>query len=464
MTAAYCPRHARPFRTARCLLPGTVGPGTPPVAPELLDLGPHVGQVDGGRNEGDDREERDKLHAVRETAQADDGRHAKDDQPDRLCLLARRGERRGRPAQGVNEGPSLDDKRRQHEHFKEPEEWGHGPATEHPSRLSAIGGVCAPLTPKGPSGVRPRSPGRQMGRRAARRRASSPRREGRGLVPGVGAGSPGSFVGCQGGTPRSGRSPGGSDRPIPQGGRGQDLVDRDWLCLPLSAPLALLLRPLSARFPRLASLSYSPTARVRAVVTYPFARPDREPTDAWLRHLASRAGSSRSVSEASTPTPAAACTGLLSASLRISVLTSMVRFTNLTLLACRLGQASSPCAPALGRRSSFLGPVRLGVRNGCRLRRRASGQGRCGARSGPRIPRACAPPAGAPYAGASRACAPRACAPRAGGLRAGGLGAGAARTCARGARVPARCLGVGGRFRRCLRVERGLPAERLVDL
>src|SRR5215831_13274790 len=356
MTAAYCRRCGGPSRTVRCLLPGTVGPGTPPVAPELLDLGPHVGQVDGGRNEGDDREERDELHAVRETAQADDGRHAKDDQPDRLCLLARRGERRGRPAQGVNEGPSLDDKRRQHEHFKEPEEWGHGPATEHPSRLSAIGGVCAPLTPKGRQGcARVHRADRWD---AAQLDAGLPRPGVRGVAwcRGLELGPRAQFVGCQGGTPRSGRSPGGSDRPIPQRGRGQDLVDRDWLCLPLSAPLAWLLRPLSARFPRLASLSYSPTARVRAVVTYPFARPDREPTDAWLRHLASRAGSSRSVSEASTPTPAAACTGLLSASLRISVLTSMVRFTNLTLLACRLGQASSPCAPALGRRSSFLGP------------------------------------------------------------------------------------------------------------
>src|SRR5262245_29452166 len=178
MTAAYCPRHARPFRTARCLLPGTVGPGTPPVAPELLDLGPHVGQVDGGRNEGDDREERDELHAVRETAQADDGRHAKDDQPDRLCLLARRGERRGRPTQGVNEGPRLDDKRRQHEHFKEPEEWGHSPATEHLSRLSAIGGVCARLTPKTSLRVCPRSPGRRLGAAQLNARIPGPGKRG----------------------------------------------------------------------------------------------------------------------------------------------------------------------------------------------------------------------------------------------------------------------------------------------
>src|SRR5262245_59031338 len=304
MTAAYCPRYGGPSRTARCLLPGAVGPGTPPVAPELLDLGPHVGKVDGGRNEGDDREERDQLHAVRETAQADDGRHAKDDQPDRLGLLAGRGERGGRPTQGVNEGPRFDDKRRQHEHFKEPEEWGQSPATEHPSRLSAIGDVCARLAPKG-----------TLGGCARAHRADSwaPERRGQAVPWGIG-------------------------RPIPQSGRGQDLVDREWLCLPLSAPLAWLLRPLSARFPRLASLSYSLTARTRAVVTYSFARPDREPTEAWSRHLASRAGSSRSVSEASTPTPAAACTGLLSASLRISVLTSMVRFTNLTLLACRFGR------------------------------------------------------------------------------------------------------------------------------
>src|SRR5215469_8366111 len=51
----------------------------------------------------------------------------------------------------------------------------------------------------------------------------------------------------------------------------QALVERGWLrwlCLPLSAPLAWpLVRPLSAFSPRLASLSYSVAARVRAVVT-----------------------------------------------------------------------------------------------------------------------------------------------------------------------------------------------------
>src|SRR5262245_45334117 len=135
------------------------------------------------------------------------------------------------------------------------------------------------------------------------------------------------------------RFPGGSARRDPPGAAGgQDLLDRWWLGglgLPLSAPLPRpALRPLRAFCPRLASLSYSADARVRAVLTYPLARLDSVLTEASLRILVSQAVSSRSVSEANTPAPAAACTGLLSASLRISVLTSMVRFiTYLTLLA-----------------------------------------------------------------------------------------------------------------------------------
>src|SRR5436309_952257 len=130
---------------------------------------------------------------------------------------------------------------------------------------------------------------------------------------------------------------------------GQDLVEREWLwwlCLPLSAPWSwLVLRPLSAFCPRLASLSYSVAARVRALVTYPPARLGSELTEFSLRHLVSRAVSPRSVSEASTPAPAAACTGLLAASLRISALTSMVRLiTDLTFPGLPPGQALVRCA------------------------------------------------------------------------------------------------------------------------
>src|SRR5262249_47938569 len=112
------------------------------------------------------------------------------------------------------------------------------------------------------------------------------------------------------------------------------------------------LRPLRAFCPRLASLSYSADALVRAVLTYPLARLDSVPTEASLRILVSHAVSSRSVSEASTPAPAAACTGLLSASLRISVLTSMVRFIRYLTLPGLNGQAFLGGAPALPRRGS----------------------------------------------------------------------------------------------------------------
>src|SRR5215831_5927328 len=147
-------------------------------------------------------------------------------------------------------------------------------------------------------------------------RAAAPVREGR--------------VGC--GMRGAGRGPGGiePDGDPPRWPGGQDLLDRWWLWvlgLPLSAPLrGAVLRPLRAFSPRLASLSYSAAARVRAVVAYPLARLDSVLIEASSRHLASQAVSSRSLSEASTPAPAAACTGLLSASLRISVRTSMVRF------------------------------------------------------------------------------------------------------------------------------------------
>src|SRR5882724_6786945 len=169
--------------------------------------------------------------------------------------------------------------------------------------------------------------------------------------------------GCRPGrAPR--RYPGCGRGPGPGGSRlagspgwpeGQDLLDRCWLWwlgLPLSAaPLPWpVLRPLRAFCPRLASLSYSVAARVRAVLTYPPARLDRVPAEASLRHLVSKAVSSRSVSEASTPAPAAACTGLLSASLRISVLTSMVRFITYLTLPGLNGQAFLRSAPVLSRR------------------------------------------------------------------------------------------------------------------
>src|SRR5262249_21520446 len=225
---------------------------------------------------------------------------------------------------------------------------------------------------------------------------------------------------------------------------GQDLLDRWWLWLgrPLSALLPWpVLRPLRAFCPRLASLSYSADARVRAVLTYPLARVDSVFTEASSRHLASQAVSSRSVSEATTPTPAAACTGLLSASLRISVLTSMVRFITYLTLPGLNGQACLGGAPALPRRGSLLvGPV--------------------GPVAG--APDTGAPDTGAPDAGPPRGNAPQigavaACAPRARSLRAHALGDGA---CSARAGAQVRGLNSCGR----LRVQRGFPAERFVDL
>src|SRR5215831_3303480 len=151
---------------------------------------------------------------------------------------------------------------------------------------------------------------------------------------------------------------GGPASRIPPGRpAAQDMVERVrlcWLWLPLSAPLPWpVLRPLSAFCPRLASLSYSLAARVRALVTYPPARLGSELTEFSLRHLVSQAVSSRSVSETTTPAPAAACTGLLAATLRISALTSMVRLiTDFTFPGLPPGQALVRCAPALACRSS----------------------------------------------------------------------------------------------------------------
>src|SRR6266516_156397 len=143
MTAAYCPRPGRHPGTARHPLPGAVGPRTRPAALELPDLGPHVGEIDGGRDEGDDREDRQWRRAVGDAGQANDAGHAEDDQPERLGLLTRRGKRGGGPANGVDEGPHLDDQGRQPERLEEPGERGHNSSGEHPSRLSGPGTIWA---------------------------------------------------------------------------------------------------------------------------------------------------------------------------------------------------------------------------------------------------------------------------------------------------------------------------------
>src|SRR5215831_15904385 len=144
MTAAYCPRPGRhPRWPGGAFLPGAVGPRTGSAALELPDLGPHVGEVDGGRDEGDDREDRQRVREVGDTGQADEAGHAEDDQPEWLGLLAGRGERGGGPAHRVDEGPHLDDQGRQPERLEEPGERGNSSRGEHPSRLSGPGTIWA---------------------------------------------------------------------------------------------------------------------------------------------------------------------------------------------------------------------------------------------------------------------------------------------------------------------------------
>src|SRR6476660_5948377 len=143
MTAAYCARTGRQPLYGSTLLPGAAGPRTRPAALELPDLGPHVGEVDAGRDEGDDREQRQRRRTVGEAGQADDAGHAGDDQPEWLGPLAGRGERGGGPADGVDEGPYRDDEGRRPERGEEPGERGHNSSGEHPSRLSGPGAIWA---------------------------------------------------------------------------------------------------------------------------------------------------------------------------------------------------------------------------------------------------------------------------------------------------------------------------------
>src|SRR4029077_11585239 len=119
-----------------------------------------------------------------------------------------------------------------------------------------------------------------------------------GREPATGSAAPGGRGRCgglRGGAGGAGPVLGGCASRDPPRGRpeGQDLLDR-WLGRPLTAALLWpVLRPLRAFCPRLASLSSSADARVRAVLTYPFARLYSVPTEASLRILVSHAVSSR---------------------------------------------------------------------------------------------------------------------------------------------------------------------------
>src|SRR5262249_41995569 len=90
-------------------------------------------------------------------------------------------------------------------------------------------------------------------------------------------------------------------------GRSRAGPASSYLPPPLAAPRRLIARcPLMTCLPWAASLSYSPTALARALCAYPVARLGRELIGPSLRHLAIRAGSSRSVRVAREPAPAAA--------------------------------------------------------------------------------------------------------------------------------------------------------------
>src|SRR5207302_2194792 len=84
---------------------------------------------------------------------------------------------------------------------------------------------------------------------------------------------------------------------------------------------------------------------------YPVARDGSEVTGFSVPHRASRPGRSLSVCDASTPAPATACTGLLSVSLRISVITSMLRYIGFHLSRPPCGR---PCSCAGGRAPDVL--------------------------------------------------------------------------------------------------------------
>src|SRR6266568_866817 len=81
-----------------------------PYAPERPDLGPDIGEVDRGRDEGGDGEDPgDRDAAIDDRTEADNRGHAEDDQPQRLGLLARGGKRLRRTGYRVNERPRLHD-------------------------------------------------------------------------------------------------------------------------------------------------------------------------------------------------------------------------------------------------------------------------------------------------------------------------------------------------------------------
>jgi Peptidase family M48 len=107
--------------TLLLVLPGPVRAraASAAVLGEALHPGPDVGQVDGGRDERRDRQDGDGADAVDRACQPDHGGHAEDDQPQLLGLLAGRHERLRRPADSVDEGPRLDDERREPESQEE---------------------------------------------------------------------------------------------------------------------------------------------------------------------------------------------------------------------------------------------------------------------------------------------------------------------------------------------------------
>src|ERR1022692_157304 len=106
----------------------------------LADLGPDVGQVDRGRDEGRYRQNADQREAICHTGEADHHSDAEDDEPERLGLLATRDEGAGRPAQRIDECPHLDYEGPDRQHKEQPCERCEGVEGKHSANLPVPAG------------------------------------------------------------------------------------------------------------------------------------------------------------------------------------------------------------------------------------------------------------------------------------------------------------------------------------
>src|SRR6266699_5024444 len=101
----------------------------------LAYLGTHVGQVDRGADEGDDRQDAEQRDVVGGAEGPDRQRDSGDDQPQRLGLFPRGRERPGRPAQRVDKGPGLHHERRDEQDPVQPRQRAERVETESDGRV-----------------------------------------------------------------------------------------------------------------------------------------------------------------------------------------------------------------------------------------------------------------------------------------------------------------------------------------